>query len=185
MKRIKKARVFTLPVNSAFFDTPEVGKLRTAGRMEAVVTYLAIMSLIRGRKTYFVRCDSALYYDLEEMTRRYPAEIEGDMDKLVECGFFDKEMYIKKGILTSRRLQNGYRRRKDAEPIDENYLIVTDADRRRAAREAKKAAFVALIEKKLMESMAVKGQAVLHGADSDARADGLPNASAYCPTQRE
>ena len=119
------------------------------------------------------------------MTRRYPAEIESDMDKLVECGFFDKEMYVKKGILTSRRLQNGYRRRKDAEPIDENYLIVTDADRRRAAREAKKAAFVALIEKKLMESMAVKGQAVLHGADSDAPADGLPNASAYCPTQRE
>jgi len=73
MKRIKKARMFALPVNSGFFDTPEVGKLRTAGRMEAVVTYLAIMSLIRGRRTYFVRCDSALYYDLEEMTRRYPA----------------------------------------------------------------------------------------------------------------
>ena len=65
MKRIKKARMFALPVNSGFFDTPEVGKLRTAGRMEAVVTYLAIMSLIRGRRTYFFRCDSALYYDLE------------------------------------------------------------------------------------------------------------------------
>ncbi len=57
-----------------------------------------------------------------------------NIHQLVDAGFFDKEMYLNHNILTTRNLQMGYRRRKNAMPIPEQYRIVTATERRREER---------------------------------------------------
>ena len=69
--------------------------------------------------------------EVERLYRRRYGEVEGDIWYLVECGFFDKEMYACHKILTTRRLQLGYRRRRNAEPIPEEYRIKNERERRR------------------------------------------------------
>ena len=45
-------------------------------------------------------------------------------------------------ILTTRRLQLGYRRRRNAEPIPEEYRIKNERERRREARKARQSRYM-------------------------------------------
>ena len=126
----------SLHLNTEFLESEAVRRLVAAGRQNALISYLAIMTVIR-RKGCYVEVDFRLTREVERLTGRRYGEVEGDIWYLVECGFFDKEMYACHKILTTRRLQLGYRRRRNAEPIPEEYRIKNERERRREARKAR------------------------------------------------
>ncbi len=55
----------------------------------------------------------------------------------MQAGLFDEEMFGKEEILTTRRLQMGYMRRKDAEAIPDEYRIRSAKERRVVGRSAR------------------------------------------------
>ncbi len=94
------------------------------------------MTIIR-RNGYFAKYDDALMSELERLTCRHPDDLDSDIWHLVQAGLFDEEMFGKEEILTTRRLQMGYMRRKDAEAIPDEYRIRSAKERRVVGRSAR------------------------------------------------
>ena len=98
-----------------------------------IFIYMVLMTHIRRRGCY-VELDEAFIDALHLYTGRKHDALRKNIHQLVDAGFFDKEMYLNHNILTTRNLQMGYRRRKNAMPIPEQYRIVTATERRREER---------------------------------------------------
>ncbi len=130
-------RAIQLPLNSNFLYSVPVLELCGRGRMDALVLYLFLLTHIRRNGCYVEIGSSDLVDEYVGLSGRTWEEVYEDIELLVEVGFFDKEVYDKHCVLTSRRLQCGYRRRKYAVPIPEEYLVKSNAERRRAESASK------------------------------------------------
>ena len=124
---MKKA--ISLNINTEFLESEAVRRLIAAGHGNALLTYIGLMTIIR-RNGYFAKYDDALMSELERLTCRHPDDLDSDIWHLVQAGLFDEEMFGKEEILTTRRLQMGYMRRKDAEAIPDEYRIRSAKERR-------------------------------------------------------
>ena len=131
---MKKA--ISLNINTEFLESEAVRRLIAAGHGNALLTYIGLMTIIR-RNGYFAKYDDALMSELERLTCRHPDDLDSDIWHLVQAGLFDEEKFGKEEILTTRRLQMGYMRRKDAEAIPDEYRIRSAKERRVVGRSAR------------------------------------------------
>jgi len=118
MKKSNTPRAISLSLNTNFMDSEPVRRLVGQGNANALVTFLALQTVIR-KAGYCVSVDDALIGRLAAMTGRDARSLRADIAVLVEAGFFDAGIYSAQSVLTTRRLQSAYRRRKDAQPIPE------------------------------------------------------------------
>ena len=130
---MKTERPLSLNINSNFLDSEPAMRLMEIGRTDLFFIYMVLMTHIRRRGCY-VELDEAFIDALHLYTGRKHDALRKNIHQLVDAGFFDKEMYLNHNILTTRNLQMGYRRRKNAMPIPEQYRIVTATERRREER---------------------------------------------------
>ena len=108
------------------------------GQQNAILTYISIMTIIR-RNGCYVHYDDSLLKEVGRMTGRPCSNVDEDIWYLVQFGLFDMEMFESHEILSTRRLQLGYMRRKNTEPIPEEYRIKSAKERRLAERAAARA----------------------------------------------
>jgi len=137
MKNSTATRSRSLSLNTNFMDSEPVRCLVENGNASALVTFLALQTLIRAAG-YCVTVDDTLIGRLAAMTGRDAPGLRADIAVLVESGFFDAGIYSAHNVLTTRRLQSAYRRRKDAQPIPEHLQLKArrSSTRRRAAKAA-------------------------------------------------
>ena len=128
----------SLNLTTEFLESEAVRNLIITGQQNAILTYISIMTIIR-RNGCYVHYDDSLLKEVGRMTGRPCSNVDEDIWYLVQFGLFDMEMFESHEILSTRRLQLGYMRRKNTEPIPEEYRIKSAKERRLAERAAARA----------------------------------------------
>jgi len=129
-------RTYSLSLNTNFLKSDAVRRLVDAGKGDALVTFLALQTLVRAAG-YCVMVDENLIDGICASIGRSGDSIRADIAAIVDAGFFDAGMFATRGVLTTRRLQAAYRRRKDAQPIPEEFQLKARrsvSSRRRSAK---------------------------------------------------
>jgi hypothetical protein len=134
MARTCKRGLDYYPLDVDFFQDLRIRKLIKYQGGEAVTVYTLLLCYIY-KDGYYLRWDDDIPFVVSEQTGFEEAYISATIERCLEIGLFDKDLYEKERILTSRGIQERYRdvcemaRRKHV--IDEFRLIdsCTKADK--------------------------------------------------------
>ena len=116
MKSRMKSR--TLSLNTAFISSPAVAGIIASRGAAVIATYIAVLTIVR-RNGWHACWNDSTRAEAAALTGLNAAHLDADIEAIVAAGFFDSALFAARRVLSSRRLQSAYRRRRDAEAIPE------------------------------------------------------------------
>lgn len=133
MKSRMKSR--TLSLNTAFISSPAVAGIIASRGAAVIATYIAVLTIVR-RNGWHACWNDSTRAEAAALTGLNAAHLDADIEAIVAAGFFDSALFAARRVLSSRRLQSAYRRRRDAEAIPEE-LSLARPEKVRSKRHAR------------------------------------------------
>ncbi len=123
------ARYFPLDVD--YLSDRRIRRLRRENSLCGVMTYLALLcSIYSDNSGFFTTCDDNLVFDISESLGISEKTCREVISAIVKIGLFDKKIYEKHGVLTSKAVQRRFqeiiksRGQKRAVRINEQYWLL-------------------------------------------------------------
>ena len=95
------------PLVTDFFQDRDIRRLMFSHGDCGVLLFMYILCAIYA-KSYFLQWNEDMLFDAALDLRRDAGELNGMLDYLLDKGFFDRELFEKKGVLSSRAVQRQF-----------------------------------------------------------------------------
>lgn len=128
MPRLKKKGLAYFPCDTAFFQSRPVRRVMKATHDSAGAVLMQVLCNIYGGEGYFVVADEDYFDDLADYCYNFsPDFLRQVVDAALEQDIFDRDLFLRHGILTSAEIQRQYLlclKQKDCRCIDPRYNLV-------------------------------------------------------------
>lgn len=130
MARPVKEGLDYYPLNADFMSDIKVRRLIRSFGSKSIGVVIALLGMIYGDKGYYILLNDDVAFIISEQTLEDEDLVNQIINKLIEIEFFDKNLYEKHRILTSKGIQKRFisatERRKDVNLITKYNLVNVD-----------------------------------------------------------
>ena len=130
MARPVKEGLDYYPLNADFMSDIKVRRLIRSFGSKSIGVVIALLGMIYGDKGYYILLNDDVAFIISEQTLEDEDLVNQIINKLIEIEFFDKNLYEKHRVLTSKGIQKRFisatERRKDVKLITKYNLVNVD-----------------------------------------------------------
>ena len=130
MARPVKEGLDYYPLNADFMSDIKVRRLIRSFGSKSIGVVIALLGMIYGDKGYYILLNDDVAFIISEQTLEDEDLVNQIINKLIEIEFFDKNLYEKHRVLTSKGIQKRFisatERRKDVNLIKKYNLVNVD-----------------------------------------------------------
>ena len=130
MARPVKEGLDYYPLNADFMSDIKVRRLIRSFGSKSIGVVIALLGMIYGDKGYYILLNDDVAFIISEQTLEDEDLVNQIINKLIEIEFFDKNLYEKHRVLTSKGIQKRFisatERRKDVNLITKYNLVNVD-----------------------------------------------------------
>ena len=130
MARPVKEGLDYYPLNADFMSDIKVRRLIRSFGSKSIGVVVALLGMIYGDKGYYILLNDDVAFIISEQTLEDEELVNQIINKLIEIEFFDKNLYEKHRVLTSKGIQKRFisatERRKDVNLITKYNLVNVD-----------------------------------------------------------
>lgn len=130
MARPVKEGLDYYPLNADFMSDIKVRRLIRSFGSKSIGVVIALLGMIYGDKGYYILLNDDVAFIISEQTLEDEEIVSQIINKLIEIEFFDKNLYEKHRVLTSKGIQKRFisatERRKDVKLITKYNLVNVD-----------------------------------------------------------
>ena len=130
MARPVKEGLDYYPLNADFMSDIKVRRLIRSFGSKSIGVVVALLGMIYGDKGYYILLNDDVAFIISEQTLEDEDLVNQIINKLIEIEFFDKNLYEKHRVLTSKGIQKRFisatERRKDVNLITKYNLVNVD-----------------------------------------------------------
>lgn len=130
MARPVKEGLDYYPLNADFMSDIKVRRLIRSFGSKSIGIVIALLGMIYGDKGYYILLNDDVAFIISEQTLEDEDLVNQIINKLIEIEFFDKNLYEKHRVLTSKGIQKRFisatERRKDVNLITKYNLVNVD-----------------------------------------------------------
>ena len=130
MARPVKEGLDYYPLNADFMSDIKVRRLIRSFGSKSIGVVIALLGMIYGDKGYYILLNDDVAFIISEQTLEDEGLVNQIINKLIEIEFFDKNLYEKHRVLTSKGIQKRFisatERRKDVKLITKYNLVNVD-----------------------------------------------------------
>nr|DAN80044.1 MAG TPA: protein of unknown function (DUF4373) [Caudoviricetes sp.] len=130
MARPVKEGLDYYPLNADFMSDIKVRRLIRSFGSKSIGVVIALLGMIYGDKGYYILLNDDVAFIISEQTLEDEDLVNRIINKLIEIEFFDKNLYEKHRVLTSKGIQKRFisatERRKDVKLITKYNLVNVD-----------------------------------------------------------
>ena len=130
MARPVKEGLDYYPLNADFMSDIKVRRLIRSFGSKSIGVVIALLGMIYGDKGYYILLNDDVAFIISEQTLEDEELVNQIINKLIEIEFFDKNLYEKHRVLTSKGIQKRFisatERRKDVNLITKYNLVNVD-----------------------------------------------------------
>ena len=130
MARPVKEGLDYYPLNADFMSDIKVRRLIRSFGSKSIGVVIALLGMIYGDKGYYILLNDDVAFIVSEQTLEDEDLVNQIINKLIEIEFFDKNLYEKHRVLTSKGIQKRFisatERRKDVNLITKYNLVNVD-----------------------------------------------------------
>ena len=130
MARPVKEGLDYYPLNADFMSDIKVRRLIRSFGSKSIGIVIALLGMIYGDKGYYILLNDDVAFIISEQTLEDEDLVNQIINKLIEIEFFDKNLYEKHRVLTSKGIQKRFisatERRKDVKLITKYNLVNVD-----------------------------------------------------------
>ena len=130
MARPGKEGLDYYPLNADFMSDIKVRRLIRSFGSKSIGVVIALLGMIYGDKGYYILLNDDVAFIISEQTLEDEDLVNQIINKLIEIEFFDKNLYEKHRVLTSKGIQKRFisatERRKDVNLITKYNLVNVD-----------------------------------------------------------
>ena len=130
MARPVKEGLDYYPLNADFMSDIKVRRLIRSFGSKSIGVVIALLGMIYGDKGYYILLNDDVAFIISEQTLEDEDLVNQIINKLIEIEFFDKSLYEKHRVLTSKGIQKRFisatERRKDVKLITKYNLVNVD-----------------------------------------------------------
>ena len=127
MARPVKEGLDYYPLNADFMSDIKVRRLIRSFGSKSIGVVIALLGMIYGDKGYYILLNDDVAFIISEQTLEDEDLVNQIINKLIEIEFFDKNLYEKHRVLTSKGIQKRFisatERRKDVKLITKYNLV--------------------------------------------------------------
>lgn len=132
MARPVKEGLDYYPLNADFMSDIKVRRLIRSFGSKSIGVVIALLGMIYGDKGYYILLNDDVAFIISEQTLEDEEIVSQIINKLIEIEFFDKNLYEKHRVLTSKGIQKRFisatERRKDVKLITKYNLVNVDSN---------------------------------------------------------